>query len=711
MRYAATFCFLLACPARAWAQQPGPAPADSTMRHLALREVVVTATRTERNLTEVPIPVTVVGQAQIKAMGALRLGDVLGEQTGLTTVNDHGQGIQLQGLNPEYTLILVDGEPLIGRTAGTLELSRVAVGNIERVEVVKGPASALWGSEALAGVVNIITEKPQPGTRGNVRLRYGTNGTLDAGGTLNAKGERAGLTLFVNRYSSRGYTLSAGSNGPTVPPFASYTAQSRVSYQLSPKTTLSVTGRYFTESQASELTVTGETGGPAAVQARSRQYDYNLSPVLTHRFSDQLLTTARLYHSGYRTREKYTYHPDGQLYDESYFHQTFTRPELQADWQLKPNQTLTGGAGYLLETVEATRYEQRQQLRAHYGYGQYDWLLTPRLNLVLGARYDGHSQYAGQFSPKVSGRYQVRPWLAVRGSAGRGYRAPDFRQLYLNFANPVVGYSVFGTNQVRAKVAQLAGQGQLAVDAETGQPVVYEAVLAQASGLTAESSLAYNLGLQLDPNEKTRLTVNAFRNDLRNLIETATVALKANGQAVYSYRNVTRAYTQGLEADGRYQLTPQLTLSGGYQLLFAKDKSVVEKLAAGEVFRKDPQTQETQRVKPQDYGGLYNRSRHSFNVKAFYENTRAGWSASARGLYRGRYGFGDLNGNTILDAAGEYVPGYWLLNLAATKTFRQRLRLQAGIDNALNYTNPAYISTLPGRLYYASLALELGRRP
>jgi outer membrane receptor for ferrienterochelin and colicins len=659
----------------------------------------------------VPIPVTVVSQAQIKAMGALRLGDVLREQTGLTTVNDHGQGIQLQGLNPEYTLILVDGEPLIGRTAGTLELSRIAVGNIERVEVVKGPASALWGSEALAGVVNIITQKPQPGVRGEVRLRYGSNRTADVGGSFSARGEKLGLTVFVNRYSSAGYTLGGTptTDGPTVAPFTSYTAQSRLSYQLGPKTSLSLSGRYFTEGQESSLTVTGETGGAAAVNYQSRQQDYNLSPVLTHRFSDQLFGTARFYHSGYRTREDYTYQTTGQPYDNAYFHQYYTRPEVQLDWQRRPGHVLTTGAGYVLESVEATRYDARQRQRAGYLFGQYDWTPTPRLNIVLGARFDGHSQYAGQLSPKLSGRYQLRPWLAVRGSAGRGYRAPDFRQLYLNFSNPVVGYSVFGTNQVRAKVAQLAGQGQLATDPATNQPVVYEAVLDQASGLTAESSLAYNLGLQIDPTDKLRLTVNGFRNDLRNLIETAAVALKKNGQSVYSYRNVTRAYTQGLEADARYQLLPGLTLSGGYQLLFAKDKTVVDRIGAGEVYRKDPQTQETQRVRPADYGGLYNRSRHSFNLKAFYENQPRGWSASVRGVYRGRYGFGDLNGNAILDAAGEYVPGYWLLNLAAAKTFRQRLRLQAGIDNALGYTNPQYISSLPGRLYYASLSVELGK--
>jgi putative heme degradation protein len=277
MRYSLTptsLLVLLLAPAVGWAQQQ-KAPADTSTQHLRLREVVVTATRTEKALTEVPIPVTVIGKQQIKAMGSLRLSDVLGEQTGLNLVADHGRGIQMQGLNPEYTLILVDGEPLIGRTAGTLELSRVAVGNIERVEVVKGP-----GSEALAGVVNIITQKPQPGTRGEVRLRYGTNRTTDAGGTFNYKQHRLGLTIFGNRYSSAGYTLQPASGQATVPPFASYTAQSRISYQLDDKTTLSLSGRYFIENQRGELPISSESGQTAQVQRQVRQQDFSLNPTL-----------------------------------------------------------------------------------------------------------------------------------------------------------------------------------------------------------------------------------------------------------------------------------------------------------------------------------------------------------------------------------------------------------------------------------------------
>jgi outer membrane receptor for ferrienterochelin and colicins len=690
-------------------------PAD-TLRRQRLDDVVVTATRTERSITDVPIPVTVVGVKQIKSMGSLRLNDVLGEQTGINLVTDHGLGIQMQGLSPEYTLILVDGEPLIGRTAGTLELSRVAVGNIQRVEVVKGPASALWGSDALAGVVNIITQKPQPGTRGDVRLRYGSNQTADLGGTFNLGTERLGLTAFVNRYSSEGYTLQPESGTPTVPPFATYTAQSRLSYQLGKRTKASISGRYFTESQSSLYPVVEGTA-TEDIRLKTRQYDYNINHTLTHSSANgHLFTTLRLYHSGYRTKEDYTYNKDGGFYDASFFNQNFTRPEAQVDWQIRPNQTLTGGAGYVWESVEATRYEEKQKLQSRYVFAQYDWTPFSNLNIVAGARYDGHSQYAGQLSPKVAARYQMLPWLAVRGSAGRGYRAPDFRQLYLNFSNPVVGYSVFGTNQVQAKVAQLAAQGQLATDPATGQPIIYQSALDQAHGLTAESSLAYNLGIVLTPklsNEaySYQFTANAFRNDLTNLIETATVALKKNGQSVYSYRNVTRAYTQGLEVDNSLHLPLGFTVSGGYQFLIAKDKAVVDKVAAGEVFSRDPVTQVTRRVKAADYGGLFNRSRHTWNAKVFYESPKHDWTASLRGIYRGRYGFGDLNANTILDADNEYVKGYLLWNMAASHTFRQRLTLQAGIDNLTNYTDPTYISTLAGRLFYGSLTVELGKRP
>ena len=108
-----------------------------------LEEVVITATRNERTVGALPMPVTLVQSPQIKMMGSVRLNDVLTEQTGLVVVpqvNGQGSGIQIQGFNPDYTLILVDGEPIIGRYTGSLELSRLTVGNIKQIEIVKGPS-------------------------------------------------------------------------------------------------------------------------------------------------------------------------------------------------------------------------------------------------------------------------------------------------------------------------------------------------------------------------------------------------------------------------------------------------------------------------------------------------------------------------------------------------------------------------------------------
>nr|HPH46459.1 TonB-dependent receptor plug domain-containing protein [Chryseolinea sp.] len=198
---------------------PKKIAAQDSLAQKQLDEVVVTATRSERALSELPVPVTVIQKSQIKNMGSLRLNDVLGEQTGLAIVSDHRTGIQMQGFSPEYTLILVDGEPLIGRTSGTLELNRIAVGNIKQIEIMKGPSSSLYGSEALAGVVNIITERPI-GVNGTITSRYGANNTFDLGATVNYKKNKLGLYAFANRYSTDGYDLSTDTEGNTVSPFA-----------------------------------------------------------------------------------------------------------------------------------------------------------------------------------------------------------------------------------------------------------------------------------------------------------------------------------------------------------------------------------------------------------------------------------------------------------------------------------------------------------
>jgi len=675
------------------------AAAQDSVATRSLETVIVTATRSERALSELPVPVTVVQREQIQAMGSLRLNDVLTEQTGMAIVTDHGTGVQLQGFSPEYTLILVDGEPLIGRTSGTLDLTRIAVGNIKQIEIMKGPSSSLYGSEALAGVINIITERPS-GTNGNVSARYGTNETLDLGGTLNYSTSKFGLYVFANHYRTGGYDFDPDTEGQTVSPFSNSTVQGRMSYDFSRRTRITLSGRYFYESQENSSNI-GTVTDPVAADGTGDVTDWNVNPVVTHRFSDKLKTTFRFYGSQYGTNSRQTYRLDGGVYDETYFDQTFYRPEIQAEYFFNSRNALSLGVGNIWESVEATRYDDKMKYQTRYAYAQYEWQPWKSLNVLTGARFDDHSAYGSQLSPKLSIQYDVVKWLAVRASYGVGFKAPDFRQLYLNFTNATVGYTVFGSNTLQAGIERLQEEGQI------------QSMLADPStfgDISAESSRAYNFGFRLSPWKGFTSNVNFFRNDVSDLIDTKAVALKTNGQQVFSYYNVAEVFMQGVEVDASYQLAPGLTLSGGYQYLIAKDKAVVEALKAGAVYARDPETNRTRRVGESEYGGLLNRSKHMANAKIFFEHSRTGWGASARVIYRGRYGISDANNNAILDADSEYVDGYATVNLSVIKSIARWMRLQAGCDNVFDYTNKSYIPSVPGRLVWGSVAITLGTR-
>ena len=142
-----------------------PAVSSDSINPENLDPVVISATRTKRQLSSLPMPTQFIPQKEIEAINAIRLTDLLSEQTGLITVPDFGggQGIQMQGLDSQYTLVMIDGVPLIGRSAGTLDLSRITVGNIKQIEIVRGASSSLYGNEALGGIINIITQEPKLG--------------------------------------------------------------------------------------------------------------------------------------------------------------------------------------------------------------------------------------------------------------------------------------------------------------------------------------------------------------------------------------------------------------------------------------------------------------------------------------------------------------------------------------------------------------------
>jgi len=668
-------------------------------------EVVITATRTEKDVADVPTPIKVIPGTQIRQMGSLRLNEVLQEQTGLAVVSDaHDTGIQMQGFNPDYTMILLNGEPVIGRTAGTLDLTRFAVGNIKKIEIVKGPSSSLYGSEALAGIINIITEKPKEGFSTQLKQRYSTGNrgynVFDLTGDVSYRYKKAGIYFFANRYQSMGYDLQPETPEKTVPPFNNYTLQTRINYDFSSKTNLVVNARYFSETSNGNTSFS-EDNITYKIYQKGSQYDWNLNPVFTHRCSPRLKQTIRYYATQYYTNSEMTNLADGSLYDKSFFNQTFNRPETQVDYLWTENQQTTAGTGVNFESVNSTRYTEGKKFYNIYGYLQHDFTLFKRLSIIAGARLDDHSVYGKRISPKLSSLLKVNKWLSLKASAGEGFKAPDFRQLYLNFSNPVAGYSVFGSEEVKQQVALLQQKGQIS-------QILMD--INSLQSIRAEYSTAYNLGFVVTPHKRIQWSVNFFYNDIKDLIETGAVAIKSNGQSVYTYFNQSNVFTRGLETDLSLKLLKNFSFSAGYQYLEAKNKKVLDDIEAGKYFARNPVTLETTKLTKADYGGLFNRSKHMANARLFYMNPKTGWGGNIRCIYRGRYGFGDLNGNNILDDGSEYVKGYFLWNLSLSKKIYKRFTVQGGIDNLFDYTNPVYITSIPGRIYYLSLQIEFAKK-
>src|SRR5690606_19872398 len=611
-----------------------------------LGEIVVSATRTNRSVEDLPMPVTVIGQEKIQETGAMRLSDILREQTGLQVVANHGTGLQMQGLSSDYILILLDGEPLIGRTAGTLDLDRISVSNIERIEILRGPSSSIYGSEAMAGVVNIITKNNKSGVTASVQGRYRTHQTLDLSGDVGVRKNGWDVYAYYNRFRTDGFDLQPETPGLTSSAYRSHTFQTKIGKTFSDQWNAKVFLKYYKEDSDNFMEV-NRGGHPALADMFGERKDLNINPTLTFKPSDDWTFTLRGMSSIFETESSTVLQEDGMLMDSEDFRQFYHRTELQVDHQLTDRQLVTAGAGHLLETVEATRYNDLNRFDAGYLFLQHQWNPSDHWNVVTGFRGDLHSQYGSKLSPKISGQYQINEKLSWQMSIGMGFKAPDFRQVLLNFNNASTGYFVFGANLVQDGMEKLRQQGQI-------QQILMDP--SQFGDLTAETSLAFNTGFRYRLSNNLLLQGNLFRNNISNLIETSPVAQLTNGQHVYSYLNVANVVTQGAELDFNWRIANGLQLSAGYMFLDTRDLDVLDRIDREELYKRDASNR-TKLVTRSDYGGLLSRSRHSGHVKLNYYEKNTGVDMALRGIYRGRFVFGDINGNLILDYDMEYAKG------------------------------------------------------
>jgi outer membrane receptor for ferrienterochelin and colicins len=675
------------------------APAD-TIPSYEMDPVVVTATRTPKELADVAVPTTVVSIAELRERGAMRLTDALAELAGLSIAHDHGAGLQVQGFDADYTLILIDGEPVIGRTAGTLDLERLALSGIERVEIVRGPSSSLYGSEALAGVVNLITAKAEEPLGLSVGSRYGTHGTS----VLSAVGEaslvRAGVRLVADRYRSNGYDLSPDLAGSTTPAFVKHTLDLRAHAELGARTTATLGARWAEEDQIGRFAL-AEPAGESQYEQIDRQADWSIHPEIQHRISRHLHTEFSLYHARFGVDSRQERTSDAAVFFQDSARQRYGKAEVQLNGVWNTRHFTVLGAGAVHEGLAGDRYgENRPVAGSRFIFAQHEWLATPRLDVSLSARFDTHDDYASRLSPKLA--LLVRPSSAtrLRFSAGSGFKAPDFRQRYLSFTNAASGYSVFGVTQLEEGLDRLAATGQ--IEAVFVDPTAF-------GQIGAERSFALNAGASLALGSMADLTVALFHNNVRDLIETLPVAQKTNGSFVYSYVNLSRMYTRGVQLEATVHPSSPLRITASYQWLQAHDRTVLDAIDAGTLFGRTLAGRDY-RLARSDYPGLFGRSTHSGTAAVAYAPSSV-WSLTVRAVWRGRYGYRDLDGNEVANLEEERVTGYTLwhatLNRSWMTGWGTMVRAQVGVENALDVLRPTQIPSLPGRTVFAGLHIDL----
>jgi outer membrane receptor for ferrienterochelin and colicins len=655
-------------------------------------DVVVTATRTEKKLGNVAVPVSIISQQKIQQAGSLRLNDILREQTGLFITTGFGAGVQMQGLSPDYTLILLNGEPFIGRTAGVLDLNRIGVGNIKQIEIVKGPSSSLYGSEAMAGVINIITDKPGKSFL-NASARYGSYNTTDLSVNGGFKIKKWSYQGFGNYYHTAGFSIRPNSVERSVTPITRITQQHQIIYSFSEKTSLQASIRINQEDIRNEIAVTNN-GFTTTSTGLEKNNDLNTSLQLNHRFSSIVKNTIRLYGSRFQSTQNLVT-SNGAPYTD-FFKQQFYRAENQTDINFSEKAELNIGVGYIQETANSTRYDNSNNTKTNriaYGFAQTEWRATHKLTLIAGARYDDNEQFAAAFSPKIALRYKINSNLALKASVGRGFKAPDFRQLYLNFTNTAAGgYSVFGAVEAQKIISELASIGQIAS---------FEADYYRLSSLEPEFSTGINIGLQYHTTSRFNASMNVFHNSIENLIDSRLVAYRTGGAQIFSYINIKSAFTQGVETEINYKPFSFLSISSGYQFLLTGDRSEIDQMNNGKVFTRDANGF-SRRLRKDEYVGLPNRSKHMANLRIQYE--KAHFFANTRFIYRGKWYTTDTDGNGIFNTNDAFGNGFVQVNTAVGNSFKNGIRLQTGCDNVFNYTDATNLPNLPGSIFYATIS-------
>ncbi|MGM9539238.1 TonB-dependent receptor plug domain-containing protein [Anaerovibrio sp.] len=616
------------------------------------RDVVVTASRTEQEIKDTPVAVEVVTREDLDRMGAENLAQALQLAVGIDVSENGmvGNSVSIRGAKSNQTLILVDGMRIrtenTDQTANNYELQRINMADVERVEIVRGSASSIYGADAMGGVINIITKSPDKESK-SVFWDWTTRQT-DAGFRV-ATGALGKWSSSVSYRRSDIHHMDVHGGSNQYGPKDYFNIASK--YKLDDKKSLGFFLDYMKEDlyMDSDLTSYEHDRAKFGISYDGRD----------KRGSYQLRLNYTMFDKDQNTRK------NGVLtgFDELKF-RTLTF-DGQRSMQLNDKHLLTFGGEVRRESYEGTRIGSggdnvhtvtREGVSQPYSektttysalYAQDEWMVDDKWLLIPSLRFDHNSAFGNKMTYKLGNTFYISDNTRLKLNLGTAYRAPTEAELYMNWEHTPVS-----TPGMRMEVHV------------KGNP-----------DLKPETSYNFDIGLEAENNHGGSGKVTYFHSKYSDLIALKSTSVFTPGMPMTMvvtsmYENINTAEIQGVEAEYKQKLGKYFTLRGTYAYTDAKDG---------------------------DGARLEGRDRQKFSLQLNYDDGEHGWSGSLWNDWHRDY----------LGDAGDGLKNHSVsvLNCVVSKKLSNNSNAYFGVNNILGKDDEtAYtVFGLTGRVWRAGM--------
>jgi vitamin B12 transporter len=500
--------------------------ADETIK---IKEVVVTATKMEEAVEETTSDVIVIRSKDIKKMNTQFVTDILKNVSELNLTQNGGAGKQatiiLRGGNTEHTLVMIDGVKVKSTTTGTFDFSTINVDDIERVEIVKGPQSTIYGSEAMAGVINIITKKGKGAPKIAASFEAGSYGTYKPSATVSGGSDKADYRLTGTYFNSNG--ISAAKKGTEKDGYKNASVSGKFGFSPADVVDLELTGKYYYD--RSELDVFGKDD----LNYVQHGHHYLFSGKGKFYFLDiweQILTVSTV-KDALKYRDPDTPNNNAEVITG------MDTIDWQHNFYLSEAYILTFGAEYREESGENKGgFNKTVDNKALYVNNKVK-LFNDDLIINAGLRIDDHETFGEETTYRIGGVYNIRPAsLAVKASYATAFRAPTLNELF--YKDP------WGSS---------------------GNP-----------NLKPETSSSWEIGIEKEIIEdRASVSATYFNQKYEDLIDWVETP---PGSWTYMPLNISNAEVRGLETGASVHVTEEVLVTTSYTYLDTENKQTGERL-------------------------------------------------------------------------------------------------------------------------------------